>query len=377
MRGELNQQHLRLGEDRAAAEAARQDLAKAQQEFDERERRVTESEVDLSTRQITLAAESERLDAERERLEEWARRLRAEQAFARAAKKQFQTTVDEFRSENRRFQMAISAIRSDRERQRRRRIGSKQIAEDRELAQVLVNEGLLDEAQAEWFASDQYGESRLTGFETVEFVAKGDESWICEAIDAQTKQRVAVKILARPLLSDAEARRRLAAELRLGQAVDHSAVVRAVAGGPDEECPFLAMELVAGISLAELIGLHGALPWREACNYAFEAAVGLGKLHDSGIVHRAVEPANLLIDREGGLKVIDLGSADAPFLHDGDASPLPFTATAYSSPELSGEVPAGDVLTDIFSLGCTIYHALTGARRSRMRRGRRTVRPRS
>jgi chromosome segregation ATPase/pSer/pThr/pTyr-binding forkhead associated (FHA) protein len=363
VRGEINEQRLRMGDDRAAAEAARQELAKAQLELDERERRMTECEVDLSTRQITLAAESERLDAERERLDEWTRRLREEQAFARAAKKQFQSTVDEFRSENRRFQMAISAIRADRDRHRRRRIGSKQIAEDRSLAQILSGEGILDDAQAEWFASDQLGDSRLGGFELVEFLAKGTETWICEAIAPETKQRVALKILARPLASDADARRRLAAETRLGQTIEHSAVVRTLAGcAADEASPFLVLELVPGISLAELIALHGALPWREACNYAFQAAVGLGRLHEAGIVHRGVEPANLLVDREGGLKVADFGVADAAFLRGDTGQPSPpFETSCYSSPELLGGTATGDPQTDVFSLGCTIYHALGGS----------------
>jgi serine/threonine-protein kinase len=204
---------------------------------------------------------------------------------------------------------------------------------------------------------------RLGGFELVEFLAKGSETWICEAIAAETKQRVALKILARPLSADADARRRLAAETRLGQTVEHSGVVRTLAGcGPDEASPFLVMELVAGISLAELIALHGALPWREACNYAFQAAVGLGRLHEAGIVHRGVEPANLLIDREGGLKVADFGVADAAFLRGDKSQPSPpFPTSCYSSPELLGGTASGDAQTDVFSLGCTIYHALGGS----------------
>ncbi|HEV7999920.1 MAG TPA: serine/threonine-protein kinase, partial [Planctomycetaceae bacterium] len=357
------EQHIRLAEDRAGTEAARQDLDKAQQELDERERRLTESEVDLSTRQITLAAEAERIEEERERLKEWSRRLREEQAFARAAKKQFQTTIDEFRSENRRFQMAIGAIRADRDRHRRRRVGSKQIAEDRVLAQLLLAEGVLDEAQAEWFADDQFGQLRPGGYEIVDFLGRGEETWICEALDPESKQRVALKILARPLIADPTARERLATEGRLGQAVVHPSVVRTLATGGEEDAPFLVMELVHGISLAELIGLHGTLTWREACNYAFQAAVGLGALHDAGVIHRGVEPGNLLVERDGGLKVGDFGTADAAFLHDssGQSTVPTWSATAYASPELLlGDGPI-DAQSDVFSLGCTIFHALSGS----------------
>jgi serine/threonine-protein kinase len=79
-------------------------------------------------------------------------------------------------------------------------------------------------------------------------------------------------------------------------------------------------------------------------------------------VHRAVEPTNLLIDREGGLKVADLGVADAAFLR-GDKSQAPsppFPTSPYSSPELLGGTAIGDAQTDVFSLGCAIYHALSG-----------------
>jgi serine/threonine protein kinase len=122
------------------------------------------------------------------------------------------------------------------------------------------------------------------------------------------------------------------------------------------------MELVPGISLADLIGLHRALPWREACNYAFQAAVGLGQLHEAGIVHRDVQPANLLIDRNGGLKVADFGQADAAFLHgEAGAWSRLTVASPYTAPELWDENTPRDAQSDIFSLGCTIYHALTGS----------------
>jgi eukaryotic-like serine/threonine-protein kinase len=175
---------------------------------------------------------------------------------------------------------------------------------------------------------------------------------------------VALKILNRTLTSDAGARRRLAGELRAGLAVDHSGVVRTF-GGPQPAADrlFLAMELVPAISLAELIALHSALPWREACNYAFQAAVGLGQLHEVGIVHRDVQPGNLLIERDGGLKVADFGTADAAFLRDeAGRAMLPLgAASAYSSPEILSGEGSVDPQSDVFSLGCTIYHALAGS----------------
>jgi tRNA A-37 threonylcarbamoyl transferase component Bud32/pSer/pThr/pTyr-binding forkhead associated (FHA) protein len=364
-RTELDEQRVRLASEFAASENAKKDLAKSRENLDERERRVTESEADLSTQQITLAAEAERIDAEREHLEEWSERLRREQAFANAARKQFQTSVDEFRSENRRFEMAIGAIRVDRERHRRRRMASKQIAEDRALAELLIAEGILDEAQAEWFVHDQFGQSAPGGYEIVDFLARGEETWICQAIDPQSRQKVALKMLARPQASNAADRSRLGAEARVGQQIEHVAIVRTLVASGSEgerETAFLVMELVPGISLADLIGLHRSLPWRETCNYAFQAAVGLGQLHDAGIVHGDVQPANLLIDRNGGLKVADFGSADAAFLHgETGASSPSTTASLYTAPELWDANAAADAQSDIFSLGCTIYYALTGS----------------
>jgi serine/threonine protein kinase len=89
----------------------------------------------------------------------------------------------------------------------------------------------------------------------------------------------------------------------------------------------------------------------------------LGRVHESGIVHRAVEPSNLLIDREGGLKVADFGWADAGFLRadKNQASSIPIPTSPYSSPELLGGPASGDAQTDVFSLGCSIYHALAGS----------------
>src|SRR5579864_7413518 len=142
----------------------------------------------------------------------------------------------------------------------------------------------------------------------------------------------------------------------MGQAVAHANVVRTFSWfEPDDDAPFLAMELVVGVDLRELIALHGRLPWREACNYGFLAAVGLAALHAAGVVHRDVQPANLLIQRDGGLKIADFGAAAAAALLDSERpheSQWSASLSPYSPlpPEASEPSVLNDPRADVFSL---------------------------
>jgi serine/threonine protein kinase len=152
----------------------------------------------------------------------------------------------------------------------------------------------------------------------------------------------------------------------VGAAVDHKNLVRTLLFcKSDQRAAYLVMDFVEGVTLGDLIALHSKLSWREACNYVFQASIGLQKLHDAGIVHRAVEPGNLLVERSGALKVADFGEASAAFLDDAvsdrrECASLANRATDYSAPEIFDEnVPIGPP-ADIYSLGCTFYHALAG-----------------
>ena len=133
----------------------------------------------------------------------------------------------------------------------------------------------------------------------------------------------------------------------------------------DRGTHFLVMEYAPGRTLAQVLEEHGRLPADEAAGYAVQTAEGLRHAHGKGIVHRDVKPSNLIVDPEGVVKLLDMGLAR--FFHDPDdnltrnLNSRPAMGTAdYVSPEQLMDASAVDSRADVYSLGATLYHLLTG-----------------
>ena len=151
--------------------------------------------------------------------------------------------------------------------------------------------------------------------------------------------------------------------MRLLGRLDHPNVVRAFDADQVGDLLYIVMEHVAGRDLEQLLQDRGSLAPAEVAAYMAQAALGLGHAHDRGIVHRDVKPTNLILSEEGEVKVLDLGLG---VLMEADSETSFATAAGlcigtlyYMSPE---QATAGDVdsRSDLFSLGCTMYHLLTG-----------------
>src|SRR5262249_18629040 len=123
---------------------------------------------------------------------------------------------------------------------------------------------------------------------------------------------------------------------------------------------FLVMEYVAGTDLARLVNERGPLPFGRACDYVRQAALGLQHPHESGLAHRDVKPANLLLAApQGVVKVLDLGLAR--FLREGESPATDLTGEGavmgtpdYIAPEQTRDTHAADIRADVYSLGCTL-----------------------
>jgi len=125
------------------------------------------------------------------------------------------------------------------------------------------------------------------------------------AIDAPTD--VALKLLPDVHKGDPAAARRLLREARATGAIDHPRVVRMLEVGEEAGDVFIAMELIRGASLQELLQERGPMHWRDATRAMVQALQGLQAAHTCGVVHRDLKPANLLLSPEG-VKVADLSS---------------------------------------------------------------------
>ena len=178
--------------------------------------------------------------------------------------------------------------------------------------------------------------------------------------DSELERPVAVKLLAENLAGDAAFRKRFLREARLAARLSHPNVVSVYDAGADADGrPYIVMECVEGETLADLLREHGRLPADQAIGLALQACRGLEHAHAAGLVHRDVKPQNLLLRKDGTLKIADFGIARAAETTALTQVGTVLGTAAYLSPEqaLGEEVTSA---ADVYSLGAVIYELLTG-----------------
>jgi eukaryotic-like serine/threonine-protein kinase len=199
------------------------------------------------------------------------------------------------------------------------------------------------------------GRYRLEGL-----LGHGGMATVYLAHDAELGRPVAIKILAESLAGDAAFRKRLLREARLAARLSHPNVVSVYdVGETEDRRPYIVMECVEGVTLADLLRERGRLPADEAVDLATQACRGLAHAHAAGLIHRDVKPQNLLLHRDGTLKVADFGIARAAETTALTQVGTVLGTAAYLSPEQA----AGEEVTsatDIYALGAVLYELLTG-----------------
>jgi len=175
------------------------------------------------------------------------------------------------------------------------------------------------------------------------------------AHDEELGRPVAIKILPEHLADDDAFRARFLREARLAGRLSHPNVVRVYDAGETASRPFIVMEYVRGVSLAE----SERMPAERVVELGAQACAGLQHAHDAGLVHRDLKPANLLVRDDGVLKIADFGIARAAeSTRQTQVGTLLGTA-AYLAPEqIAGE--DATVASDVYSLGAVLYELLTG-----------------
>jgi serine/threonine-protein kinase len=191
-------------------------------------------------------------------------------------------------------------------------------------------------------------------------LGRGGMATVYLARDTELDRPVALKILAESLAGDAAFRKRLLREARLAARLSHPNVVNVYDVGESEDGrPYVVMECVEGVTLAELLNERGRLPADEAVGLAVQACRGLAHAHAAGLVHRDVKPQNLLLREDGTLKVADFGIARAAESTALTQAGTVLGTAAYLAPEQA----AGEEVTaaaDVYSLGAVLYELLTG-----------------
>ncbi|HEX3313303.1 MAG TPA: serine/threonine-protein kinase, partial [Gemmataceae bacterium] len=204
---------------------------------------------------------------------------------------------------------------------------------------------------------------KLAHFELIEPIGVGGMAAVLRARDTQLDRIVALKILPPPMAKDPENIRRFHQEARAAAKLDHENIAQVFFCGEDQGLHFIAFEYVEGENLRVILERRGRVPVSEAIRYILQIASGLEHAASRNVVHRDVKPSNILITPTGRAKLVDMGLARSLEPHDDNGltqSGVTLGTFDYISPEQALEPRDADCRSDLYSLGCTFYHILTG-----------------
>ncbi|MFZ0278085.1 MAG: protein kinase [Candidatus Sulfotelmatobacter sp.] len=213
--------------------------------------------------------------------------------------------------------------------------------------------------------------TKLGPYEIIELLGAGGMGEVYRARDARLDRMVAIKILPAAFSADSDRLHRFAQEARSASALNHPNIITIYELGQDGSTHYIAMELVEGKTLRELL-VSGLLPIRKTIDIAAQVAEGLAKAHEAGIAHRDLKPENLMVSHDGLVKILDFGvaklaspSRELPDLCSTSAgltpSGLVLGTVGYMSPEQAGGQGV-DFRSDQFSFGLVLYEMVTGKR---------------
>ncbi len=238
--------------------------------------------------------------------------------------------------------------------------------EPKKLANLMVRDGVLSYFQSAQLLLGKWRGFTVGSYKVLERLGSGGMGivYLCE--HKVMRRRVAVKILPLNQVDDPSSLERFHREAQAAAALDHPNIVRAHDYGQEGNLHFLVMEYINGVSLQETVQKNGPMAPIRAAHYIRQAALGLQHAHETaGLVHRDIKPGNILVDRTGTVKILDMGLAR--FTHDQshgitskyDEKSVLGTAD-YLAPEQAMCSHDADIRADIYSLGATFYFLLTG-----------------
>jgi hypothetical protein len=216
-----------------------------------------------------------------------------------------------------------------------------------------------DEAIGTTTALEQLGRYQL-----LDKLGQGGMGTVFLANDTRLDRRVAVKVLPPESVHNPDAIARFQREAKALAKLSHPGIVQAFDSEEENGRHFLVMEYVEGQSLLDVLKRDGRIAPTYAADFIHQAAAALQHAHDKGLIHRDLKPSNLLLSSSGQIKILDLGLAR--FLQDQIGDPTRtregtgIGTPDYAAPEQFRDAHHADGRADIYALGCTLYHLLTG-----------------
>lgn len=214
--------------------------------------------------------------------------------------------------------------------------------------------------------------TRLGSYEIIGKLGAGGMGEVYRARDTKLDREVAIKVLPEKLSQDPERLSRFEREAKAVAALSHPNILSIHDFGQSGGVTFAVTELLEGSTLRELLD-SGGIPQRKAIEYAAQIAKGLAAAHDRGVVHRDLKPNNIMVTRDGRVKILDFGLAKltpmgmseaptmAPSSEPETGAGVILGTVGYMSPEQVRGEPA-DHRSDIFSFGAMLYELVTGER---------------
>jgi len=227
------------------------------------------------------------------------------------------------------------------------------------VADHFVQSGLITEYQAHQLRAGR-SKFKLGPYLITDSIGQGGMGQVFKAVHSVMGRQSAVKVL--PLeKSTPESRESFLREIRLQAELDCPYLVRAFDAGHDGNVHYLVTEYVPGTDLRRLVRQQGPLSMHQAARVIRQAALGLHYAHRLGLIHRDVKPGNILVTPDGRAKVSDVGLAtwSMGLADDPRAGKIVGTADYLSPEQIRSPLLIGPA-SDIYSLGCTLYYAITG-----------------